>query len=295
MPLGLMSGMTYEEKEAVLDPGDCLLLYSDGLVEAHNAHREMFGFPRLKERLAASLRIAPDSAALVDFLLSELREFTGPDWEQEDDVTLVILERTAPAEARSFKQAGSPSLAWQTVMDRNEDDIPIRLADPSLQIAPQPTTPPVQPSSEAPPSANDWQTLAEFRFPSEPGNERLIAEQTLATVARLAPQVSSQILDRFKTALGEAAMNAIEHGNQFRPELPVVIQVLIKATTLAVRITDQGGSHPIPEPETPDLAAKLAGLQPPRGWGLFLIKNMVDEMHIFGDEHHHTIELVLYL
>jgi serine phosphatase RsbU (regulator of sigma subunit)/anti-sigma regulatory factor (Ser/Thr protein kinase) len=292
MPLGLMPGMTYEEKEAVLEPGDCLLLYSDGLVEAHNAQREMFGFPRLKERLAASLQTAPDSAALVDFLLSELRNFTGLDWEQEDDVTLVILERTTPAsEALRYKQAASSSSSPGTLMDRNEDDTSIRVADARLQT----TAAPEQPASEAATMAGDWQTLAEFRFPSEPGNERRVAEQTLATVASLAPQVSTQILDRFKTAIGEAAMNAMEHGNQFRPELPVVIEILIKETALAVRITDQGGNQPIPEPETPDLAAKLAGLQSPRGWGLFLIKNMVDEMHVTGDEHHHTIELVLYL
>jgi hypothetical protein len=45
----------------------------------------------------------------------------------------------------------------------------------------------------------------------------------------------------------------------------------------------------------PDLEAKLAGMQSPRGWGLFLIQNMVDEMNVTGDEHHHTVELILHL
>jgi hypothetical protein len=45
----------------------------------------------------------------------------------------------------------------------------------------------------------------------------------------------------------------------------------------------------------PDLEAKLEGMQTPRGWGLFLIKNMVDDMNVTGDEHHHAIELVTYL
>jgi anti-sigma regulatory factor (Ser/Thr protein kinase) len=62
-----------------------------------------------------------------------------------------------------------------------------------------------------------------------------------------------------------------------------------------VRIRDHGGGKPIPEPETPDLEAKLAGLQSPRGWGLFLIKNMVDDMNIEADEVHHTIELIFNL
>ena len=40
---------------------------------------------------------------------------------------------------------------------------------------------------------------------------------------------------------------------------------------------------------------KLAELQTPRGWGLFLIKNMVDEMHVTNDVDHHTVELIVYL
>ena len=51
----------------------------------------------------------------------------------------------------------------------------------------------------------------------------------------------------------------------------------------------------MPEAETPDLAAKLSGEQKPRGWGLFLIQNMVDEMNVESDESHHTIELVMHL
>jgi anti-sigma regulatory factor (Ser/Thr protein kinase) len=62
-----------------------------------------------------------------------------------------------------------------------------------------------------------------------------------------------------------------------------------------VRITDHGGALAIPEPQIPDLEAKLAGLQSPRGWGLFLIENMVDEMHVSSDANHHTVDLVLHL
>jgi anti-sigma regulatory factor (Ser/Thr protein kinase) len=106
----------------------------------------------------------------------------------------------------------------------------------------------------------------------------------------------AQRLERLKTAVAEATMNAMEHGNRYRSEVPVVIQVLSSDVDLLVRITDRGGS-PIPGPdkEVPDLEAKLEGLQSPRGWGLFLIKNMVDEMHITSDAVHHTIELVMHL
>src|SRR5918997_5412705 len=91
VPLGLMPGMEYEEKEITLKRGESVLFYSDGLVEAHDPHHDMFGFPRL-QRLVGTHRSGESS--LIDFLLSELTHFTGEDWEQEDDITLVNLERS---------------------------------------------------------------------------------------------------------------------------------------------------------------------------------------------------------
>jgi serine phosphatase RsbU (regulator of sigma subunit) len=91
MPLGLMPGMTYEEKEIVLEAGEAALFYSDGLVEAHNSEGEMFGFPRLQTLVAEHAQGEP----LVDYLMEELYSFTGERWEQEDDITLVTLQRVA--------------------------------------------------------------------------------------------------------------------------------------------------------------------------------------------------------
>jgi predicted ester cyclase len=89
MPLGLMPGMSYEEKETILEAGDSALFYSDGLVEAHDPKGEMFGFPRLRRLVAEHAEGEP----LVDFLMDELRSFTGYGWEQEDDITLVTLQK----------------------------------------------------------------------------------------------------------------------------------------------------------------------------------------------------------
>jgi anti-sigma regulatory factor (Ser/Thr protein kinase) len=75
----------------------------------------------------------------------------------------------------------------------------------------------------------------------------------------------------------------------------VAIRVTASATDLEVAITDQGGDRPIPESADPDLAAKLAGEQGPRGWGLFLIRNMVDDLRISSDRQHHTVHLVMHL
>ena len=94
MPLGLMPEMIYEEKEASLREGDSVLFYSDGLVEAHDPRREMFGFPRLRG-LVAEHDSDAEERSLVDFLMEELRSFTGEGWKQEDDITLVTLRRSA--------------------------------------------------------------------------------------------------------------------------------------------------------------------------------------------------------
>jgi serine phosphatase RsbU (regulator of sigma subunit)/anti-sigma regulatory factor (Ser/Thr protein kinase) len=233
MVLGVMPDMQYEEKEAFLNPNDTILFYTDGIVEAHNPQEEMFGYPHLQALVA---HYPTRGAALIDSLLAELATFTGPTWEQEDDVTLVILER---------------------------------LAAPAGHI------------------------LAEFAIASAPGNEIQAMRQVAAIVQPLnLPQAQ---VERLKTAVAEATMNAIEHGNKNQPELPVQIQVMASETKLTVRVTDQGGGQPLPEPETPNLEAKLAGLQTPRGWGLFLIKNLMDELHQINADCQHTLELVLYL
>jgi len=93
MPLGLMSKMSYEEGEASLTEGDSVLFYSDGLVEAHDPEGEMFGFPRLQELVAE--HGGEDERPLGDFLMEELYSFVGEGWEQEDDITLLTLKRSA--------------------------------------------------------------------------------------------------------------------------------------------------------------------------------------------------------
>ena len=93
MPLGLMPGMEYEEKTFQFEPGDCALLHSDGLAEAHAPDREMFGFPRV----AGLAGRGASGEELIDLCLTELAAFTGPDAEQEDDITLVCVERRMSA------------------------------------------------------------------------------------------------------------------------------------------------------------------------------------------------------
>jgi anti-sigma regulatory factor (Ser/Thr protein kinase) len=138
-----------------------------------------------------------------------------------------------------------------------------------------------------------WRVLRELSVPSEPGNERMAMETVAEAISDL--DIRGENLERLKTAVAEATMNAMEHGNHYRAELPVIIEVSASDTQLSVKITDEGSGPPAFHAETPDLEAKLEGMQSPRGWGLFLIKNMVDDMEVTGAEHHHTVELLLNL
>jgi anti-sigma regulatory factor (Ser/Thr protein kinase) len=144
------------------------------------------------------------------------------------------------------------------------------------------------------PRSGARRTLAEFTLPSVPGNERRAMEEVARAVSGLG--LPERTLERLKTAVAEATMNAMEHGNRYNPEVPVKIQAWRLEECLLVRIVDRGGGPPpSPNAEVPDLEAKLEGAQSPRGWGLFLIKNMVDEMRVSGNPDHHTIELVINL
>jgi serine/threonine-protein kinase RsbW len=135
--------------------------------------------------------------------------------------------------------------------------------------------------------------LDAFTLPSEPGNERLALARVAESVAGI--DLPDGRLEKLKTAVGEATMNAIEHGNQNRAEIPVEVEVTQAGDEIVVAITDQGGeAHPGPDnPDEPDLLKKLEGGQSPRGWGLFLIRNMVDAMDVTINGQRHTISLTM--
>ena len=244
MPLGLMPGSAYEEKEVDIAPGQIVLFSSDGISEAHDPDGEMFGCPRIIDLLE---RYSTDDD-LRDVLLEELDRFTGAEWEQEDDITMVTLQR-AMHEAADFAPSERPDISTSA--------------------------------------------QTEFTVPSEPGNERLAMERVAAIVAPLG--LPTDRLEKLKTAVAEATMNAIEHGNRNDPELNVIVEVTTSPDDIRIRITDHGGGVEIPESTSPDIDAKLRGEQTPRGWGLFLIKAMVDELNVTSDEVHHTVELVMNL
>jgi len=229
MPLGLMPGIRYEEVEGSIAPDSDVLLYSDGLVEAHDSERQMFGFDRLR----AAMRVDDAGSDLLDRLLETLHGFVGPAHEQEDDITMVTLRR-------------SSGVAQSTQVD-------------------------------------DTTTLTAFTLPGAQGNEREAMDRVAAAVTDLDLPVDR--LERLKTAVSEAAMNAIEYGSQGREDIPFDVEVEVTPADIVVRITDRALSGAVPsDAEAPDIERKLAGDQKPRGWGLFLIEHMVDAMDVSTDD-----------
>jgi serine/threonine-protein kinase RsbW len=153
----------------------------------------------------------------------------------------------------------------------------------------------IQPARTA---AGKPRRLDAFSLPSEPGNERLALARVAGTVKDLG--LSEARLEKLKTAVAEATMNAIEHGNGNHAEIPVEVEVSQDGDEIIVAISDQGGDATPGDAqagralaEEPDLLKKLDGAQSPRGWGLFLIRNMVDAMDITTNGQRHTIWLTM--
>ncbi|MEO1287978.1 MAG: SpoIIE family protein phosphatase [Chloroflexota bacterium] len=240
MPLGLLPNMPYDEVDFQILPGDTMLLFSDGIDEAHNPQREMFGFDRLR----ALVRDHKDGTTLIERLLDELRAFTGPHWEQEDDVTFVLI-------------------------NCNVDN---PMSDPNDS------------------TKNQDKLLGEIQIPSQEGNEILAMNKVVKLIEAL--PFPAERIQQLQTAVAEATMNAMEHGNEYDAETPVIIRVYHTATSLTIRILDKSQESMLDERESPDIEAKLAGLQTPRGWGLFLIENMVDKMKSGYTDEGHQLELI---
>ena len=205
MPLGLLPGRTTTRPRRGSRPGDDVLLYSDGLVEAHSPDRRDVRLP------AAARRPWPPNwlgSELIDDLLERLHAFTGPGWEQEDDITVVTLRRARAAEA------WSPRLASAIDEPRRSRGV--------ARLAP----------------------LVAFSLPGAIGDERLAMDRVAEAVAALG--LAPARLERLKTAVGETVMNAIEYGSQGDPDVPVDVRVDATDAAVTVRVTDRALSGPVP-------------------------------------------------
>ncbi len=114
----------------------------------------------------------------------------------------------------------------------------------------------------------------EVRLPSRLGYEK-VAMSTAASVAKLMGFREDRIED-LKTAVAEACINAIEHGNRLNEGLSVGVMLCAGEDSLEVKVIDDGkGLKGLPP--RPDIDKKILGEEDPRGMGMFLIQALVDE------------------
>ncbi len=248
---------------------------SNGVVELRATGMPLGLMPGMTYEVKTA-RLAPDEEMLLTS--DGIVESHGPDGSMFGFERLMGLVGSA----RGKKQLTSVVL----------DDLD-RFCGPDHEQEDDVTMVSVRRTSSAAESASVFDAPHRFSMPSEEGNEREIMERVAAVAAGMG--VNGSTLDRLKTAVSEAAMNAIEHGNGLDPQLSVDVSVQRTEGALLVRIEDYGTGPEFADPETPDIDAKLVGEQSPRGWGLFLIENMVDRFRHYSDDGKHVMELEIEL
>jgi len=151
----------------------------------------------------------------------------------------------------------------------------------------------VAPAAAGPPQDPEAGTV-ELRIPSDLGWER-VAMDAAASVARRMGFPESRIAD-IRTAVAEATINAIEHGNAGEAARSVWVLLAPGAAELEIRIRD-GAAVPLRPPAgvRPDLAAMVAGEVSPRGWGVFLIQSLMDEAEFTAAETGNLVRMVVRL
>jgi serine/threonine-protein kinase RsbW len=136
----------------------------------------------------------------------------------------------------------------------------------------------------------------EVSLPNKLGYER-IAMACSASFAKIVGFLPERVED-LKTAVSEACLNAMEHGNKNHPDRRVLVTMNYRDHVFSVSVMDQGeGMGETPEiPEGPDIDKKIEALETPRGLGMFLIKQLVDQVEYnkITDEGH-MVRMVLRL
>jgi serine/threonine-protein kinase RsbW len=120
-----------------------------------------------------------------------------------------------------------------------------------------------------------YEHVHELHIPNKFGSEKIVMEQ----VATLAKKIgfSDDRIEDLKTAVSEACLNAIEHGNEMNATTKVGISLSVNGTKMKVSVEDKGNGMRGKMNE-PNIDNKINGTETPRGWGIFLIKNLMDDI-----------------
>lgn len=275
-PLGASQNTNYSSRLLTLHSGSLMVLFSDGIIEAQNTRGEFFGFERL-EILLDSLPLNASAQEVLNRILQAVQQHLGSESAQ-DDVTVMVIRSL---QAESLATPLLPVEALDPSKDNHQASTLLELGDLNQLVTIRPK--PVSKHEEyLMPREN-----VELFLPSVLGFEK-VARSAAEAVARKMG-FSEDRIDDLKTAVAEACMNAIEHGNLEDKSTSVTVLLSSSEDHLEVRVVDRG-RRAIPDPLPPPGDSVNA-----RGWGLFFIHNLMDEVEVLRSPEGNVVRMLLFL
>ena len=138
----------------------------------------------------------------------------------------------------------------------------------------------------------DNQTV-ELNLPSRFGYERI----AIGGIAAFAKSVGFSLprIEDLKTSVAKACINAMQHGNKGKPDARVLVAISFQENTLRISVMDEGDGFKA-EPKDPDIERIIEKLDPPVGFGVFLMKRLMDKVEFNRTSNHrHEVRMTMKL
>ncbi len=270
-PLGASKHTNYSSKVLEFTSGSLMVLFSDGIIEAQNVRGEFFGF----ERLEVLLESMPTDISANDALqqvLTAVEQHLGAE-DAQDDVTMMVIR----------------SLEVETEIV----ETPVSIVPDNGKEALEPVADIVESAHYPEPRKRDNEEYlmprenVELFLPSVLGFEKVARSAAEAIALKMG--FSDDRIDDLKTAVAEACMNAIEHGNLGDKATSVTVLLSASSDHLEVRVVDRGRRQ-IPDPLPPP-----GNSEDSRGWGMFFIQNLMDEVEILRSPEGNVVRMTIFL
>lgn len=267
-PLGASQRTNYSGRLLDFRSGSLMVLFSDGIIEAQNARGEFFGFDRI-EVLLESMPTDISAEDALQRILTAVEQHLGEE-DAQDDITLMVI-RSLEVEPEVVE---TPMLG-----DNGKEALETAVV---VESAHYPETTKRDNEEYLMPREN-----VELFLPSVLGFEK-VARSAAEAIARKMG-FSDDRIDDLKTAVAEACMNAIEHGNLEDKATSVTVLLSASPDHLEVRVVDRGRRR-IPDPLPPPGNSEDA-----RGWGMFFIQNLMDEVEILRSPEGNVVRMIIFL
>jgi len=251
LPIGFDMDVVYQEKWLQLQPGDRLILYTDGIIESMDERGQMYGFEGLEEEIS-SWQLYDDLPKVVDDFLIRMNERSHA---ENDDRTIVVLELV-----QAYRSYGVNKEVMAAVMG----------SDPRENL----------PGSFF---SQHWSLRSKL------GTERAVAEEIGGFITQYWP--GSGMREDVQSAVSEAIMNAMEHGNKLDPIKLVTVQAQIGMLLVVIRVYDEGGGYFPHVSRGEDEMERKRESDDPRGWGLVIIDSLSNYWSTGRDERGFFVEL----